>query len=307
LLDAGDLDAAEVLLRGILADAPRSAGVLMRLGQLSRRRGNHAEAIGHFEAALHAAPSSIPVQRALANARRMVDRPDQAVAVPPPPVAPVSGPPAEKAVLQVSEPNLPNAVIAPRTRLEIGTCNLAPTSRFTITGPGHRLAIGDATQGNFELIVEGRDCDLEIGRKVIAVMWVQIVMLRGPSRFRLGSGTTAQGRVTFHMHEASELVIGADCMFASNVSFLTSDAHPIYDADRVRINAAAPIVLGEHVWVCEGASILKGAHIGAGCVVARGAVVAGGRYPERAILAGVPAKVVRENVYWERKFTPAAG
>jgi acetyltransferase-like isoleucine patch superfamily enzyme len=65
-------------------------------------------------------------------------------------------------------------------------------------------------------------------------------------------------------------------------------------------------VLGEHVWICKAATILKGAHIGAGCVVARGAVVVAGRYPERAILAGVPAKVVRENIYWERQLPPPA-
>ena len=46
-----------------------------------------------------------------------------------------------------------------------------------------------------------------------------------------------------------------------------------------------------------GATILSGVKIGDGAVVAAGAVVATD-VPEKALVGGVPAKVIRENVEW---------
>lgn len=55
----------------------------------------------------------------------------------------------------------------------------------------------------------------------------------------------------------------------------------------------APTILGEHVWVTPRCSILPGARIGRDSIVATGSVVMAGDYPERSLLAGSPAKVVR--------------
>lgn len=54
-----------------------------------------------------------------------------------------------------------------------------------------------------------------------------------------------------------------------------------------------PIEIGDDVWLGANCTILKGAKIGHGCVVATGAVVTAGTYPDRSILAGMPAKVVQ--------------
>lgn len=202
-----------------------------------------------------------------------------------------------------SSMNLPPAAkIAPGTQLDVGACDLSVKSAVTISGNGHRLAIGDFTTGIFRIRVSGRNCAVEIGPGCAAKAPVEIVLLRGPSRLSLGAGTTFRGPTKLFLHEASEMLIGEDCMFSGNIAMATSDAHPIYDGQRARINPAQPIVLGRHVWVGADATILKGARIGAGCVVARGTIVTAGTYPERAILAGAPARVVREDVYWERSF-----
>lgn len=63
-----------------------------------------------------------------------------------------------------------------------------------------------------------------------------------------------------------------------------------------------PITLGNHVWVGQGARILKGANIGSGSVVGMSAIVTRGDYPEAAVIVGNPAKVVRTNIRWERQF-----
>jgi acetyltransferase-like isoleucine patch superfamily enzyme len=56
---------------------------------------------------------------------------------------------------------------------------------------------------------------------------------------------------------------------------------------------ASPISIGDDVWLGANVTVLKGARIGNGCVVATGSVVTAGDYPDRSILAGAPAKVIK--------------
>ena len=58
-----------------------------------------------------------------------------------------------------------------------------------------------------------------------------------------------------------------------------------------------PVVIGNHVWIAAGAMILKGVTIGDGAVIAAGAVVTKD-VPAYCLAAGVPARVIRENVLW---------
>ena len=59
-----------------------------------------------------------------------------------------------------------------------------------------------------------------------------------------------------------------------------------------------PIEIGNHVWIGSRATINKGVRIGDGSVVATGTIVAKD-VPDNCLVAGVPGKVIRENVRWE--------
>ena len=67
----------------------------------------------------------------------------------------------------------------------------------------------------------------------------------------------------------------------------------------------ASIVIGDDVWVGAGATILKGAKIGSGSVVATGAVVLRGNYPPGSLIAGNPAKAVRQIAAASRREAPS--
>ena len=54
------------------------------------------------------------------------------------------------------------------------------------------------------------------------------------------------------------------------------------------------ITIGDDVWIGANVSILKGANIGNGCIIGTGSVVIKGNYPDNSIIAGNPAKVVKE-------------
>ena len=57
---------------------------------------------------------------------------------------------------------------------------------------------------------------------------------------------------------------------------------------------AAAIEIGDDVWIGANGTILKGARIGNGSLIAAGAVVPRGDYPPRSLIAGNPARVVRQ-------------
>jgi len=90
------------------------------------------------------------------------------------------------------------------------------------------------------------------------------------------------------------VTIGDWCRIAHHVSILTED-HSVEDVD-VPIcqqkKRLAPVVLEEDVWVGCGVRILKGVHIGKGAVIGANAVV-NKDVPAYAIVAGVPAKIIR--------------
>ena len=54
------------------------------------------------------------------------------------------------------------------------------------------------------------------------------------------------------------------------------------------------IEIGDDVWIGANVSILKGAHIGSGCIIATGSVVTAGDYPPQSLVAGNPAKIIKQ-------------
>ncbi len=90
--------------------------------------------------------------------------------------------------------------------------------------------------------------------------------------------------------------IGEDVAIARDVIIRDTDSHEIV-AENHKVKA--PVVIGNHVWIGTRAIIMKGVKIGDGAVIAAGAVVTKD-VPPKTIVAGVPAKVIRENVEWKK-------
>ena len=92
--------------------------------------------------------------------------------------------------------------------------------------------------------------------------------------------------------------IGYGVAIADNVVIRDSDNKNLTFCDsKVVRNPSAPIWIGDHVWIGMNVTILKGVRIGEGAVVAAGSLVITD-VPERALVAGSPARVIRESVTW---------
>lgn len=126
------------------------------------------------------------------------------------------------------------------------------------------------------------------------------------ARLTIGAGTTMVNG-SLQLHEPGEIRIGPDCMIANQVYVSLSDVHPIHDRTTgERLNPAASVEIGAHVWLGLRCMVMKGSRIGPGAVIAAGAVVSGD-VPAHAIAAGVPARIVRRDVDWRRDLGAAVG
>ncbi len=98
-----------------------------------------------------------------------------------------------------------------------------------------------------------------------------------------------------HIVAHQSIVIGDD-VYTGPYVYITDQNHSYADPD-VPIGRQWPsntaVSIGRGSWLGAGAIVLPGACIGRNVVVAAGAVVRG-QVPDRCVVAGVPARVVRE-------------
>lgn len=118
----------------------------------------------------------------------------------------------------------------------------------------------------------------------------------------VGDRTTING-IYMLVDEGTSIIIGSGCMFSYDIELRTTDAHSILDkSSGKRINHAESIRIGDNVWVGKEAMISKGVSIGSNVIVgARSLVTKSFDNEEFVAIAGVPAKVVKRGVTWDRR------
>ncbi|CAA9203656.1 Polysialic acid O-acetyltransferase [Flavobacterium bizetiae] len=92
-------------------------------------------------------------------------------------------------------------------------------------------------------------------------------------------------------------------MLSSGIRILTGDSHSIIDLNsETRINYASNVKIGSHVWIGLDSLILKGVEIGKDSIVGSKSILTK-KYGSNVIIAGSPAKIIKENITWDRERT----
>ena len=132
---------------------------------------------------------------------------------------------------------------------------------------------------NSELIVKG-NFDI-IGSTVVVLPDAKLI---------LGSGY-----INFHskLHCFNHIEIGENVIISENVIIRDSDNHQITGGNSM----FAPVIIKDNAWIGMSAIILKGVTVGEGAIVAAGSVVTKD-VPPHTIVAGVPARVIKKDVYY---------
>ncbi len=116
------------------------------------------------------------------------------------------------------------------------------------------------------------------------------IILFSKSLLSLGKGSYINSDCKIRCHK--EIIIGEYCAISHDFTIMDSDAHSINGHKDIK-----PVHIGNHVWIGTRVTILKGVTIGNGAIIAAGSVVVND-IPEKCLAAGIPAKVIKENVTW---------
>jgi len=118
------------------------------------------------------------------------------------------------------------------------------------------------------------------------------VMVFENARLNLGSGYINR---YCKIRCYSEISIGHNVAISENFNIWDSDAHEI---EGVEHSCTQKITIGNHVWIGTNVTVLKGVSIGDGVVISAGSLV-NKDIPANCLAAGVPAKVIKENIKWK--------
>jgi acetyltransferase-like isoleucine patch superfamily enzyme len=125
-----------------------------------------------------------------------------------------------------------------------------------------------------------------------------VVSTASYTTIRIGAKSTFGPNLNIYAYAPIE--IGEGCMFSSHIFAASGAGHDLV----VRSEAKPPkkIILGEKVWIGWGAQLLAGAELGSASMAASGSVV-NRTFPDRSLVAGVPAKAIASGISWDRDFT----
>ena len=129
-----------------------------------------------------------------------------------------------------------------------------------------------------------------LGDKVFLHRYVKLSAYGG--KIEIGNNSYIGDRTEIHAGESVKIGNGVNIAWDCNI--LDRDYHA-FESDKEVIK---PVVIKDNVWIGVRSTILKGVTIGEGAVVAAGSVVVKD-VPNRCLVAGNPAKVVKENITWK--------
>ena len=178
--------------------------------------------------------------------------------------------------------------------------------RIFILGDNNQITIGKGCKlTNISFFISGNNNRIYISENCSGID-VEFHIEQNNNEIFIGKNTTMHGRGTrtvhFALDEGTKIVVGEDCMFSNDIQIRSSDSHSIVDLQGKRLNSAKDIVIGNHCWIGLRSMLLKGTEIADNTMVAGGSICTKKYNEKNVILAGNPAKVVKKNINWDRKF-----
>ena len=182
--------------------------------------------------------------------------------------------------------------------------------RVYIQGSGNTLTIDDDCSIHHAVIwIVGNHNTITLGKRVqifnadlgaedtSSIMLMQDgARVGGYVALGLGHNKTILSRI--YASEGRTVSIGKESAVSDAVTIRTSDSHSILNGG-ARINPAKDVIIGNNVWICSGAVLLKGAGVGDGCILGGNSMLTKDYTASKhSLLAGTPAKPIRENVSW---------
>jgi acetyltransferase-like isoleucine patch superfamily enzyme len=166
------------------------------------------------------------------------------------------------------------------------------------------VAVGSHLEWLTSLLVGGDGATVFVGRG--CALTAGELYCGAGSRIVLHGPLVATRAAIVDARNGGSVVAEPDQLWAADVYLATDDMHRLEDSRTgERLNPfGAHIRLGRHVWLCKDAVVTGHVEIGDGAVVGMRSMVRGQKVPSRTVVAGSPARVVRENATWSHDDLP---
>lgn len=172
-------------------------------------------------------------------------------------------------------------------------------------GENGTIEIGGTPIPRFEncIINCGSNCHIKIGSSKHFIKNLYADICATNSTLHIGDDFSLDGaEILMRSDQNMKIYIGNDCMFSKDIYIRCNDGHIVYDKDSKEIyNKPKNIEIGDHVWLSQNTTILKGTKIKDNSIVANSSLVNKPFEKTNILLAGTPAKIIKENCNWNRK------
>lgn len=167
------------------------------------------------------------------------------------------------------------------------------------------LVEGNVTLRHVKIFIKGNHNRIHIA-KDCSMTFTNMHIEQENNRVLVHEGTTMHGReykaVQFELDEGTTIEIGEDCMISNDVIFRTTDSHSIVDEAGHRLNPGKNIHIGKHCWIGMRTVLMKGVELPDHVVVGAGTLCTKSFTQSGVVIAGQPARVVKKNITWDRKY-----
>lgn len=141
----------------------------------------------------------------------------------------------------------------------------------------------------------GENSKIDIGHSISVGPGVNIIV---KDKAMLTIGNSTYFTSDSHLEVVNSVQIGDNCAISWGVTIIDDDHHELISGTEKKGSGISKVIIGNKVWVGCNVTILKNTFVGNNCVIAAGSVVKG-TFPDNTLIAGNPAKVVKQNIDWK--------
>lgn len=173
-----------------------------------------------------------------------------------------------------------------------------------IEGDNNIIKIAHKNFKNTKIDIRNNDATLVFKETKRTIKYSQIFVMHGKSQYlEFGKNISVEGAKIFLNEENSAFIVGDESMLSAEIVVWATDGHSIIDKKSQKLlnKVSQSVRIGDYCWIGYGVYLLKGANLPNHTIVGANSVVVNGFNEEYTIMAGNPAKVIKKDVYWDRK------
>lgn len=173
-------------------------------------------------------------------------------------------------------------------------------SHVKMSGTFNKLIIEKGVRlNNTYISIVGSGNSLIISKNVLFSEGGRIKIEHNNNFLKIGEKTRIINTYFVLGDNNTKMTIGENCLFSADVVIRNDDGHSIVDESGKRINYPQDTTIGNHVWIGYGVNVLKGTIIGNNCVVGTKSLLTGKTFPDKCLIVGAPARVIKEGINWD--------